>query len=424
MKNRTGVADSAATLRKLDRKPVPDIEDEIRAFMVVRNEVDLLPASLAHHRALGVGRFFVIDNGSVDGSVDYLLSEPDVHVFHTLASYQRARNGIDWAETLLHAHGLGKWCLVLDGDEYLVYPDSESASLPALCGELADRGLNCLATLFIDLYGSGAIARAVNARRSNGSPWFFDGSGYYHLPPTGSSLPRVFGGPRARLFWSEIDLGLYAALSHGYVEQGFDETAYLDLHEDVKNAVAAGELKSGLEHFTRYGHAELRAVPILPVRDWPEEVYLRQHPDVRESVAAGTLSGGLEHYIRFGQFEGRLLWKSGPPCLSQVPLIRWESAMSLDVGRHRMSGARWARNDACGGALLHFKLTTGIGQRASLVVAAPEEDVATPWQLENQRYFETLQRHPNLSAMQEGSVRFRDARQLVALGILTPPSDW
>jgi len=431
VKNRTGVADSAATLRKLDRRPVPDIEDEIRAFMVVRNEVDLLPANLAHHRALGVARFFVVDNGSLDGSVDYLLSEPDVHVFQTLASYQQARAGIDWVEILLHGYGRDRWCLVLDGDEHLVYPDSDSVRLPAFCRELARRGLNCLATLFIDLYTSRAIGRCVSAWRAKITRWFFDRSdyyfdrsGYYNLALPGSCLPRMFGGPRARLFWPEIDLGLYAAVAHGYVEEGFDERAYLDVNEDVRKAVSAGQLKSGLEHFLQYGHAEPRVVPIVPVPDWPEAIYLRRHPDVRESVRAGALASGFEHYIRFGQFEGRLLWNSGPPCISQVPLIHWEPGMNLDVGRHQMSGARWARNDACGGALLHFRLITDIAHRASHVARGPEEELVTVWQLENHRYVETLQRCPKLSAMHEGSVRFRDAGQLVKSGILTPLSAW
>jgi hypothetical protein len=420
VKDGTGIAGGDAILRRLDRRPIPDVEDEIRAFMVVRNEVDLLPASLAHHRALGVGRFFVIDNGSVDGTVDYLLSETDVHVFSTTASYQLARNGIDWIEALLHAHGVGRWCLVLDGDEYLVYPGFESGGLPKLCHELSGRGLNCLPTVFIDLYRARPIARSTACRPfSRWSRCFFDNAGYYNLPPTGSCLPRVFGGPRARVFWPEIDLRSYGVLARGYVEQAFDEPAYLNLHGDVKDAVSAGVMKSGLEHFNRYGHAELRTVHVVHVPGWPEEVYLRRYPDVKHSIAAGVFASGLEHYVRFGQFEGRLLWRSGPPCLSQVPLIRWEPGMSLDVGRHQLRGARWTYSDACGGALLHLRLTRRMAQRASLVAADTVKEPATPWEIENLRYSEMLQRNPKLSAMGPPSVRFRNATQLVTLGILT-----
>ena len=54
---------------------------------VVRNEKLRLPSTLRHHRSLGVRRFFALDNGSTDGTLDYLCGEPDVHVFSTSSSY-------------------------------------------------------------------------------------------------------------------------------------------------------------------------------------------------------------------------------------------------------------------------------------------------------------------------------------------------
>jgi hypothetical protein len=50
---------------------------------VVRNEALRLPATLRHHCAIGVQRFFVLDNGSTDGTLDLLANEPDVDVFAT-----------------------------------------------------------------------------------------------------------------------------------------------------------------------------------------------------------------------------------------------------------------------------------------------------------------------------------------------------
>ena len=73
----------------------------MRAFLVVRDEVNRLPHLLAHHRRLGITRFFVVDNGSTDGSREFAQAQPDVHLFTTTTSYQAANLGIDWIVALL-----------------------------------------------------------------------------------------------------------------------------------------------------------------------------------------------------------------------------------------------------------------------------------------------------------------------------------
>ena len=72
---------ASGTLQRIDSHPIYDSRDEIRAFMTVRNEALRLPSTLRHHRTLGVDRFFVLDNGSTDGTLDYLAGEPDVTRF-------------------------------------------------------------------------------------------------------------------------------------------------------------------------------------------------------------------------------------------------------------------------------------------------------------------------------------------------------
>jgi hypothetical protein len=71
--------------------------DEIRAFLLVRNELVRLPWLLAYYRALGVDRFLVLDNASDDGTAQWLLEQgPDVHVFHTAASFTASGAGMCW----------------------------------------------------------------------------------------------------------------------------------------------------------------------------------------------------------------------------------------------------------------------------------------------------------------------------------------
>jgi hypothetical protein len=92
---------ASGTLQRLDAHPIHDTPGEIRAFLTVRNEALRLPSTRRHHRALGVDRFFVVDNGSTDGTLDLLANETDVHVFATADSYAGSHWGVHWMNAML-----------------------------------------------------------------------------------------------------------------------------------------------------------------------------------------------------------------------------------------------------------------------------------------------------------------------------------
>ena len=70
-------------MQQVDRRHIPIRRNEIRAFMCIRNEILRLPWILEYHRRIGIDRFFIVDNGSTDGSLDFLLAQDDVHCFYT-----------------------------------------------------------------------------------------------------------------------------------------------------------------------------------------------------------------------------------------------------------------------------------------------------------------------------------------------------
>ena len=61
------------SLQRLDNNNFDIGPSEIIAFGCFRNEKLRLPYLLEYHKNLGVNRFFIIDNASTDGTVDYLL---------------------------------------------------------------------------------------------------------------------------------------------------------------------------------------------------------------------------------------------------------------------------------------------------------------------------------------------------------------
>jgi hypothetical protein len=63
------------TLIRIDTRTITDCLGEIRAFMTVRNEILRLPQTLAHYRKIGVARFFIVDNGSTDGTREILAAQ-------------------------------------------------------------------------------------------------------------------------------------------------------------------------------------------------------------------------------------------------------------------------------------------------------------------------------------------------------------
>jgi hypothetical protein len=183
-------------------RAAPDGAGEVRAFMIVRDEALRLPAVLAHHRALGVDRFIVLDDRSRDGTIDLLLAQPDVHVLHASGTFAGSRGGLDWVNAMLDAYGQGGWSLVVDADELFVFPDFETVGLRALCGHLEARDARALLALMIDMYGAGEIGETVHEPACaliETAPWFDPGPYRAFRTPEFPHLQAV-GGPRERVF--------------------------------------------------------------------------------------------------------------------------------------------------------------------------------------------------------------------------------
>lgn len=190
----------AKALVRRDKRPVTLQADDIVCVSCVRNEVLRLPFFLEYHRKLGVDRFFLIDNASTDETLGYLLGQPDVHVYHTEASYAESRCGVAWLNELLVTHAKGHWALTLDADELLVYPSCERAGLPLLTRYLDVTGAGSLHAVMLDMYSDRPIGETLYRSGSNFLDVcrYYDSDNYHELDARG--LPRR-GGARHRLFW-------------------------------------------------------------------------------------------------------------------------------------------------------------------------------------------------------------------------------
>jgi len=116
----------------------------------------------------------------------------------------------------------------------------------------------------------------------------------------------------------------------------------------------------------------------------------------------------------------RLFWREGdenrtpPPLLRKIPLVRWGEQAPYSLSTHNAPDVVLARTT---GALLHFKMFSDFTHRA-----LAESHRGEHWDHGGQyeAYASRLVDEGDLSAFNDGSVRYTGTRQLVDLGLLTP----
>ncbi len=176
--------------------------DDILAFTTLRNERIRLPYFLDYYRAQGIGHFLMVDNGSDDGTTEYLLAQKDVSLWTTRASYKASDFGVDWLNHLQWRHGAGHWTLVVDVDEFLLYPFCDTRPLRALTDWLDSQGRRSFSAMLLDMYPKGPITAQPYAEGQDPfqiARWF-DASNYsFKRNPLMQNL-WIQGGVRARVF--------------------------------------------------------------------------------------------------------------------------------------------------------------------------------------------------------------------------------
>jgi hypothetical protein len=199
-----------ARVRGRDLTPIVDRTDLMgpRSLILaatLRNERPRLPYFLSYYRDLGIEQFLFVDNGSSDGSLEYLADQPDVSVWSTTASYKAARFGMDWINALLRRHAHGRWALVVDVDEFFLYPFCDTRPLRALTDWLDDAGLRSFGTLILDMYPKGPVRDQPCTEGQNPfeiAHWF-DSANYSITRNARYRNLWVQGGPRARAFFAD-----------------------------------------------------------------------------------------------------------------------------------------------------------------------------------------------------------------------------
>lgn len=178
---------------------------DILLFCTLRNEAVRLPYFLEYYREMGVNHFIFVDNGSDDGSGSFLQDQPDVSLWHTRASYKRSRFGADWLNWLQRKYGHGHWTLVVDPDEFLVYPFCDTRPLRALTDWLDASSIRSFSSMILDMYPKGRIDQQPYRAGQNPleiANWFDSGNYSIERNWKFGNL-WIQGGPRQRVFFPD-----------------------------------------------------------------------------------------------------------------------------------------------------------------------------------------------------------------------------
>lgn len=195
-------------LRQRELAPLADRtaaidRQSILLFSTMRNERVRLPYFLRYYRDLGVNHFLFVDNDSDDGTPEYLLDQPDVSLWSTKASYKRALFGADWLNGLQKRYAHNHWALVVDCDEFFVYPFCDTRPLRALTDWLDSSSVRSFSAMLLDMYPKGPVSSHHYGEGQDPfeiAGWFDSGNYTISRNPTNGNL-WIQGGPRARTYF-------------------------------------------------------------------------------------------------------------------------------------------------------------------------------------------------------------------------------
>ncbi len=215
------------------RKTAPCSEDNPIVVLCVKNDLKRIQMLVDHYRMLGIEKFAFMDNGSDDGTFEWLMEQPDIDLFRCYEAYQTAvKEG--WINRIVSHYGFDRWYIVTDSDELMVYQGMEEHPLFDLTQLLIQRGSKRVKGLTLDTYAAGKLfGKSDNIR---GDYRWIDADTYQEIDAIAGKqqIKRFVGGPRFRLMKSTITLSKYPLV---YWEKGtISDSAHYQFPHELINA--------------------------------------------------------------------------------------------------------------------------------------------------------------------------------------------
>ncbi len=180
-------------IEKFDRCNVKP-EDPI-LVCIIKDDVLRIREFMHHYRSLGIKHFAFLDNGSTDGTKEYLMSQDDVNLYLCGDTYSTFRREA-WINRLYAYFGYKHWYVCVDSDELIIYDGCDKHNI---VDAIKTIGRKRILALMIDMYPKGDV---LNQASQEGNSFlryrFYDRSSYYKK--SSYRMEALYGGPRNRLF--------------------------------------------------------------------------------------------------------------------------------------------------------------------------------------------------------------------------------
>lgn len=171
---------------------------------VVKDDLERIKLFFLHYRKLGVKQFVVIDNGSTDGTLEWISQQQNTRCYSVSSKFQ-TESKVAWIEKVLALTGYNRWYVVVDADELLDYVGSEQHNLISLIRHAQSNDYKHLNGYLLDMYSDKPLfAEECKCSDMVSRFRYFDGSGYYlqnyHSRIIDTDICALRGGPRSRVF--------------------------------------------------------------------------------------------------------------------------------------------------------------------------------------------------------------------------------
>lgn len=164
---------------------------------VVKNDLRKMKNLIIHHRKIGIKHFAILDNGSTDGTIEWLKNQKDVDLFTVQDKYNTNRREA-WINKLVAYYGLNRWYLILDSDELFSFYKMESRNIEYLIDYCVKHSIDRMRAVMIDMYGADSFYLDNSEEDYLEKCKYFDSNSYKY--ENRDVIDLITGGPRRRIF--------------------------------------------------------------------------------------------------------------------------------------------------------------------------------------------------------------------------------
>lgn len=179
--------------------------------LCVKNDRKRIELLVNHYRKFGIRQFAFLDNGSTDGTYEWLAAQPDVDLYQTFEKYRTfVKEG--WINRIVSYYGVNRWYILTDSDELVVYPGMEKHGFDGLLEYARRHGIKRFKALTLDMYSDGQLfsSDSDSASIQNLFCWTDSDSFFAETKMVGRVEQAFFyGGPRWRCMGAKLKISKY-----------------------------------------------------------------------------------------------------------------------------------------------------------------------------------------------------------------------